>query len=49
VTFVPGILPEDSALPVPFLMVGPWSGIHPRPTYVPPSDVELGLSSITVP
>jgi hypothetical protein len=28
-----------------FLMVGPWSGIRPRPTQVPPSDVEHGLSS----
>jgi hypothetical protein len=26
-------------------MVGPWSGIRPRPTQVPPSDVEHGLSS----
>jgi hypothetical protein len=27
------------------LMVGPWSGIRPRPTQVPPSDVGHGLSS----
>jgi hypothetical protein len=26
-------------------MVGPWSGISPRPTQIPPSDVEHGLSS----
>jgi hypothetical protein len=32
-----------------FLMVGPWSGIRPQPTLVPPSDVELGLSSTSVP
>jgi hypothetical protein len=31
--------------PMLFPMVGPWSGIHPRPTQVPPSDVEHGLSS----
>jgi hypothetical protein len=30
-------------------MVGPWNGIRPRPTQVPPSDVGLGLSSISVP
>jgi hypothetical protein len=31
--------------PMLFSMVGPWSGIHPRPTQVPLSDVEHGLSS----
>jgi hypothetical protein len=31
-----------------FPMVGPWSGIRPWPTQVPPSDIELGLSSISV-
>jgi hypothetical protein len=31
-----------------FPMVGPWSGIRPRPTQVPPNDVELGLSSTSV-
>jgi hypothetical protein len=31
------------------LMVGPWSGIRPQPTQVPPSVVELGFSSISVP
>jgi hypothetical protein len=49
VTFVLGNPPEDSTLPVPWPyalpMVGPWSGICPRPTQVPPSDVEHGLSS----
>jgi hypothetical protein len=31
--------------PMLFPMVGPWSGIRPRPTQVPPSDVEHELSS----
>jgi hypothetical protein len=31
--------------PMLFPMVGPWSGIRARPTQVPPSDVEHGLSS----
>jgi hypothetical protein len=35
--------------PMLFPMVGPWNGIGPRPTQVPPSDVELGLSSMSVP
>jgi hypothetical protein len=32
-----------------FPMVRPWSGIRPRPIQAPPSDVELGLSSTSVP
>jgi hypothetical protein len=47
--FISDNVSEDSTLPVPgpmlFPMVGPWSGIRPRPTQVPPSDVEHGLSS----
>jgi hypothetical protein len=31
--------------PMLFPMVGPWSGIRARPTQIPPSDVEHGLSS----
>jgi hypothetical protein len=34
--------------PMLFSMVGPWSEIRPRPTQVPPSDVEHGLSSTSV-
>jgi hypothetical protein len=30
-------------------MVGPWNGIRPQQTQVPLSDVELGLSSTSIP
>jgi hypothetical protein len=29
-------------------MVGPWSGIHPRPALILPSDIMPGLSMISV-
>jgi hypothetical protein len=31
-----------------FQMVGPWNGIHPRPTLMMPSDVVLGVSMTSV-
>jgi hypothetical protein len=34
--------------PVLFQMVGPWNGIHPRPTLMIPSDVVPGLSMTSV-
>jgi hypothetical protein len=53
VTFVSGNPPEDSTLPMPWPYALPdgWSmeWDPSRPTQVPPSDVELGLSSISVP
>jgi hypothetical protein len=52
VTFVPRIPPEDSALPVlwPYALSDGWSvEWDPSPANkVPLSDVELGLSSISV-
>jgi hypothetical protein len=41
-------LPFPCLGPMLFLMVGPWSGTHPQPTLIMPSDVMPGLSMMSV-